>query len=100
LGVTLPFALIVIFLMRLVLKSRSWKPSMGREQFVGTIAEVTGSLVKSGDGEIFEGMVRLNGALWRAVAREAIPQGAHVRVTSFEGLTLHVVLPEQSALAK
>src|SRR5229473_7309525 len=80
-GVTLPFALIVIFLMRLVLKSRSWKPSMGREQFVGTIAEVTGSLVKSGDGEIFEGMVRLNGALWRAVAREAIPQGAHVRVT-------------------
>ena len=100
LGVTLPFALIVIFLMRLVLKSRSWKPSMGREQFVGTIAEVTGSLVKSGDGEIFEGMVRLNGALWRAVAREAIPQGAHVRVTSFEGLTLHVVLAEQSALAE
>jgi membrane-bound serine protease (ClpP class) len=99
-GVTLPFALIVIFLMRLVLKSRSWKPSMGREQFVGTIAEVTGSLVKSADGEIFEGMVRLNGALWRAVAREAIPQGAHVRVASFEGLTLHVVLAEHSAPAE
>ncbi len=99
-GVTLPFALIVIFLMRLVLKSRSWKPSMGREQFVGTIAEVTGSLVKSADGEIFEGMVRLNGALWRAVAREAIPQGAHVRVASFEGLTLHVVLTEHSAPAE
>src|ERR1700676_4098403 len=89
-GVTLPFALIVIFLMRLVLKSRTWKPSMGRAQFVGTTAEVTGSLVKSADGEMFEGMVRLNGALWRAVSREAIPQGAHVLVTSFEGLTLHV----------
>jgi len=100
LGVTLPFALIVVFLMRLVLKSRLWKPSMGREQFVGTIAEVTGSLAKSADGETFEGMVRLNGALWRAVAREAIPQGAHVRVTSFEGLTLHVVPAEHSALAK
>ncbi len=99
-GVTLPFALIVIFLMRLVLKSRAWKPAMGREQFVGTIAEVTGSLVKSADGEIFEGMVRLNGALWRAVAREAIPQGARVSVTSFEGLTLHVVPAERSALAK
>ena len=99
-GVTLPFALIVIFLMRLVLKSRSWKPSMGREQFVGTTAEVTGSLVKSADGEIFEGMVRLNGALWRAVAREAIPQGAHVRVTSFEGLTLHVVPADHAALAE
>jgi membrane-bound serine protease (ClpP class) len=99
-GVTLPFALIVIFLMRLVLRSRSWKPSMGREQFVGTIAEVTGSLAKAADGEMFEGMVRLNGALWRAVAREAIPQGAHVRVTSFEGLTLHVVPADHSALAE
>jgi membrane-bound serine protease (ClpP class) len=99
-GVTVPFALIVVFLMRLVLKSRAWKPAMGREQFVGAVAEVTGSLAKSADGEMFEGMVRLNGALWRAVAREAIPNGAHVRVTSFEGLTLHVVPAEHSALAK
>ncbi len=99
-GVTMPFALIVVFLMRLVLKSRLWKPSMGREQFVGTIAEVTGSLVKSANGEIFEGMVRLNGALWRAVAREAIPQGAHVRVASFEGLTLHVVPAEHPVPAE
>jgi membrane-bound serine protease (ClpP class) len=99
-GATLPFALITVLLMRLVLKSRSWKPSMGREQFVGTTAEVTIPLVKSADGEIFQGMVRLNGALWRAVAREAIPQGAHVRVTRFEGLTLHVVLAEHSAVGK
>jgi len=100
LGATLPFAVIVVFLMRLVLKSRSWKPSMGREQFVGTIAEVTTSLVKTGDAEMFEGMVRLNGAYWRAVAREAIPGGSNVRVVSFEGLTLHVVPAEHSALAK
>ena len=100
LGVTLPFALIVIFLMRLVLKSRSWKPSMGREQFVGNIAEVTLALVKSADGEMFEGMVRLNGALWRAVAPQAIPGGSHVRVVSFEGLTLHVVPVEHSTAAK
>jgi membrane-bound serine protease (ClpP class) len=100
LGVTAPFALIVIFLMRLVLKSRSWKPAMGRDEFVGALAEVTGPLAKSEDGELFEGMVRLNGALWRAVAREAIPQGAHVRVTSLEGLTVHVVPAEHSALAK
>jgi membrane-bound serine protease (ClpP class) len=90
-GVTVPFALITIFLMRLVMKSRTWKPLMGREQMVGTVAEVTTALAKSEDGKIFEGMVRLNGAFWRAVAHEAIPQGAHVRVTSYEGLTLHVV---------
>ena len=100
LGATAPFALIVVFLMRLVLKSRAWKPAMGLGQFVGEIAEVTGSLGKSADGEIFEGMVRLNGALWRAVSREAIPVGAHVRVTSLEGLTVHVVPAEHSALAK
>jgi membrane-bound serine protease (ClpP class) len=99
-SVTLPFALIVIFLMRLVLKSRSWKPSMGREQFIGATAEVTGAFVKSADGEEFEGMVRLNGALWRAVASETIPQGTHARVTSYEGLTLRVVPVEHSAAGK
>src|SRR5205085_110217 len=52
-GATVPFALITIFLMRLVLGSRSWKPSMGREQFVGTTAEVTAALEKSADEEMF-----------------------------------------------
>jgi membrane-bound serine protease (ClpP class) len=99
-GATLPFALITVMLMRLVLQSRSWKPSLGREQFVGSIAEVTDPLVLSADGEIFQGMVRLNGALWRAVCTEAVPRGAHVRVTSFEGLTLRVVMAEHSATAK
>src|SRR6202795_536781 len=38
-GVTVPFALITILLMRLVLRSRSWKPSTGREQLMGARAE-------------------------------------------------------------
>ena len=99
-GATLPFALITVFLMRLVLKSRTWKPTMGREQFVGSTAEVTDPLVPSQDADIFQGMVRLNGALWRAVSPEAIAQGAQVRVTRFEGLTLHVVAAEHSVVAK
>jgi membrane-bound serine protease (ClpP class) len=90
-GVTLPFALITVLLMRLVLHSRSWTPTTGREQLVGTAAEVTEPLVQLADSEIFQGMVRLHGELWRAVAREAIPQGAQVRVTRMDGLTLHVV---------
>ena len=93
-GVPLPFALIAILLMRLVLRSRSWKPSTGREQLVGAAAEVTGPLVQLAGSEIFQGMVRVHGELWRAVAREAIPAGAHVRVTRMEGLTLHVVPAE------
>jgi len=90
-GATLPFALITILLMRLVLRSRSWRPTTGLEQLVGSPGEVTEPLVRQTDSEIFQGMVRLHGELWRAVAREEIPAGAQVRVTRVEGLTLHVV---------
>jgi membrane-bound serine protease (ClpP class) len=91
-GATLPFALLTILLMRLVLRSRLWKPSTGLEQLVGSPGEVTEPLVRQTDSEIFQGMVRLHGELWRAVAPEEIPAGAQVRVARIEGLTLHVVL--------
>ena len=91
-GVTLPFALLTILLMRLVLRSRLWKPATGMEQLVGSPGEVTEPIVRKTDSEFFQGMVRLHGELWRAVAREEIPAGAQVRVTRIEGLTLHVVL--------
>ncbi len=96
-GVTLPFALITILLMRLVLRSRSWKPTTGREQLVGAAAEVTEPLVQLAGSEVFQGMVRLHGELWRAVARETIPASAQVRVTRIDGLTLHVVQAESRA---
>ena len=90
-GATLPFALLTILLMRLVLRSRMWKPATGSEQLLGSPAEVTEAFVRQADGNAFQGMVRLHGELWRAVAGEEIPAGAPVRVTSIEGLTLHVV---------
>ncbi|MGO9642413.1 MAG: NfeD family protein [Candidatus Acidiferrales bacterium] len=90
LGVTLPFAIIVIFLMRLVLRSRKWKQSTGSEQLVGGEAEVTEALAASGSDGGFSGMVRMHGELWRAVSGQAIPAGTRVRVTRVEGLTLHV----------
>ena len=90
LGVTLPFSVLTIMLMRLVLRSRSWKPKTGLEQLVGAPGEVTEPLVRQKDGDIFQGMVRLHGELWRAVAREEIPAGAEVRVARIEGLTAHV----------
>lgn len=96
-GVTLPFALLTILLMRLVLRSRLWKPATGREQLVDSPGEVTEPLVRQTDSEFFQGMVRLHGELWRAVSREEIPAGAKVRVTRIEGLTLHVVLSEHHA---
>jgi membrane-bound serine protease (ClpP class) len=90
LGVTVPFAVIVVVLMRLVLRSRAWRPAVGSEQLVGRDAEVTGALVPADTAGLFAGMVRMHGELWRATAHEAIPAGANVRVVRVEGLTLHV----------
>jgi membrane-bound serine protease (ClpP class) len=100
LGVTLPCALVTIFLMRLVLRSRSWKQSTGAEQLLGAQAEVTEAIAAAGaEGTpaSFQGMVRLRGELWRAVAPVAIPAGAQVRVVRVTGLTVHVTPAESGA---
>jgi len=91
LGVTIPFALLIIFLMRLVLRSRTWRQTVGPESLVGATAEVTEPLATpSGDGA-FVGMVRTHGAFWRAVAQQNIPAGTEVQVVRVTGLTLHVI---------
>jgi membrane-bound serine protease (ClpP class) len=90
LGVTLPFAAITIFVMRLVLRSRSWKQTTGREQLTGAAAEVTEAIATPTGEGAFAGMVRVHGELWRAVASQAIPAGAKVRVVSVQGLTVQV----------
>ena len=90
LGVTVPFAVITIFLMRLVLRSRSWKQTTGREQLEGAAAEVTEAISTPAADGAFEGMVRMRGELWRAVASHTIPAGALVRVVAVSGLTVQV----------
>ena len=93
LGAALPFAVIVVILMRLVLRSRSWKPAVGKEELIGEVGEVT-ELVNIASGpETAMGMVRVHGELWRAAAArtgENIPVGAQVRVRKVNGLTLEV----------
>jgi membrane-bound serine protease (ClpP class) len=94
LGVTLPFAALTVLLMRLVLRTRSWKQTTGREQLTGAAAEVTEAIQATAGpaGEsVFAGMVRMHGELWRAVAAQAIPAGARVRVVRVTGLTVQVV---------
>jgi membrane-bound serine protease (ClpP class) len=88
LGVAIPFAIIIIILMRLVLRSRTWKQSTGREELVGEEGQVTQSVGSAGG----RGMVFIHGELWRAATRagESIPEGARVRVRRVEGLTLEV----------
>lgn len=100
LGVTAPAAVITIFLMRLVLRSRAWKQSAGAEQLVGAPAEATEAFApvssEAAPGS-FQGMVRLRGELWRAVAPVAIPAGTQVRVVRVAGLTVYVTPAESAA---
>jgi len=55
-AVTLPFAAISVFLMRLVLRSRKWKPAVGAEEMLAERGIATVGL-KSG----VEGMIRIHG---------------------------------------
>jgi membrane-bound serine protease (ClpP class) len=88
LGVALPFAVIIVILMRLVLRSRNWKQTTGKEELVGEEAEVT-ETVGAGNAA---GMVFVHGELWRAAAPAgvSIPKGVRVRVKKVKGLTLEV----------
>jgi membrane-bound serine protease (ClpP class) len=100
LGVTLPFAALTVLLMRLVLRTRGWKQTTGREQLTGAAAEVTEAIqpVSGPAGEsAFAGMVRMHGELWRAVASQAIPAGARVRVLRVTGLTVQVAPTDEAA---
>ena len=92
LAATLPFALITVFLMRLVLRSRTWKSTMGREELIGEEG-----IAISGLPAGTEGMIRVHGELWQAVSPRAVSEGKPVRVRSVEGLKLHVE-PEEAAV--
>jgi membrane-bound serine protease (ClpP class) len=88
LGVAIPFAVIVVILMRAVLRSRTWKQSTGKEELL----EEEGEVIEPVGAAPGTGMVRVHGELWRAAAPAGatIPKGEWVRVRKVDGLTLEV----------
>jgi membrane-bound serine protease (ClpP class) len=94
LSATIPFALISVFLMRLVLRSRKWKLTTGKEELVGEEGVAISGLPAGA-----EGMIRVHGELWRAISSQAVGEGKPVRVRSVEGLKLHVE-PEEASVTK
>lgn len=86
-AVALPFAVIVVILMRAVLRSRSWKQQTGKEELLGEEGEVIEPISSATTG-----LVRVHGELWRAATKsgESIPKGAWARVKSVDGLTVEV----------
>jgi len=90
--VTLPFAFLTVLLMRLVLKSRSWRVATGKEELIGEEGIVTTQLPAGA-----EGMIRIHGELWRAVSPVSVAEGMPVRVKRVEGLTLFVEPLDEAA---
>jgi membrane-bound serine protease (ClpP class) len=82
---TLPFAVLAVFLMRLVLRSRKWKSVTGKEELIGAPGIAVASLSAGS-----EGMIRVHGELWRAESSRSVQEGETVRVLRVEGLKLYV----------
>ncbi|MGD0956254.1 MAG: nodulation protein NfeD [Candidatus Acidiferrales bacterium] len=97
LGVAIPFAVIVVILMRAVLRSRSWRQGAGKEELL----EEEGEVIEPIGAAPATGLVRVHGELWRAASQsgESIPKGARARVKRVDGLTVQVepVAPSQPA---
>jgi membrane-bound serine protease (ClpP class) len=89
-AVTLPFAMITIFLLQLVIRARSWKVATGAAGMLDEIGIAKTELAP-------EGRVFVHGEWWNAVASSPVPEGAKVRVVAVEGLKLRVAPAEDSA---
>jgi membrane-bound serine protease (ClpP class) len=83
LSVSVPFALITMFLVTLVIRARANKAVMGPNALVNQIAEARTPLAPSGT-------VFLQGEYWNAESEAPVEKGGQVRVVSVEGLKLHV----------
>jgi membrane-bound serine protease (ClpP class) len=94
-AVTLPFAGLSVFLMRLVLRSRKWKQAAGTEEMLGEQGIAANGL-KAGA----EGLIRIHGEMWRAIAERDVSAGDSVRVLKVEGLRLYVEPAKSQGTAK
>ena len=83
LGVTLPFALITVFLLALIIRARSSKVVTGSAGMVGEYGSAHTAL--SPAGRVF-----VHGEFWDAVSSTPVEAGARVRVTAVDGLTVQV----------
>jgi membrane-bound serine protease (ClpP class) len=88
-AVTLPFALITIFLLQLVIRARSLKVATGTSGMLDEIGVAKTELAP--DGQVF-----VHGEWWNAVSSAPVPLGARVKVVGVDGLKLRVVPAEDN----
>jgi membrane-bound serine protease (ClpP class) len=82
-GVTIPFALLTIFLMNLAVKAHHRKVVTGTDGMIGEVGVAQAALAP-------EGKVFVHGELWNAFCPAGCAPGESIRVTGVDGLTLMV----------
>lgn len=82
-AVALPFAGITVFLVSLVVRARASKVITGTEGMIGEVGVARTPLAPG--GKVF-----VHGEYWDAICSAPLDDGAPVRVTAVEGLTLRV----------
>lgn len=83
LSVSIPFALITMFLLSLAIRARQNKSLMGGEGVVNEIGEARTALAPA--GKVF-----VHGEYWDAVSSSPVEPGAEVRVVAVDGMKLKV----------
>jgi len=84
LGIAVPFAIILIFLLRLVIKAQKNRVTTGEAGLIGLIGEARTEITPEG------GRVFVHGEWWRAASKLPIPEGSRVRVLEAHNLDLIV----------
>jgi len=83
LAVSAAFGSITVLLIRLAVRARRIKARIGPAALVGSRARAMEPLTP-------EGHVLVEGEIWQAIASEAVPAGASLRVVGLENYLLHV----------
>ncbi|MFY9611759.1 MAG: nodulation protein NfeD [Blastocatellia bacterium] len=90
LAVVIPFALIMIFVLKLAIRARRAKVTTGIAGMIGLVGKAETAI--SPQGTVF-----VRGELWRARSQMNIARGEGVRVKGIEGLTLDVEADAEAA---
>jgi len=83
LAVSLPFALITMFLVTLAIRARAYPSSMGQQALLNQIAQARTALDPAGT-------VFVHGEHWDAISSVPVEQGREVRVVGVDGMKLRV----------
>ncbi|MEK6300012.1 MAG: nodulation protein NfeD [Acidobacteriota bacterium] len=92
LAVVIPFAVIMIFVLKLAIRARRSKVTTGMAGMIGLVGRAETPIGP-------QGTVFVRGELWRARSQMSIARGEGVRVRGIDGLTLDVEADAQPAVA-